>query len=83
MSTSFLKQRGKVVTRPELARRRKSNRDPFSTRLRFEPLEDRRLLSIIFSETFEGVFPGAWMVNDSQGRMWDDTNYKASGGSWS
>jgi hypothetical protein len=35
-----------LMPRPGIPRRGKSNRDPFSIRLRFESLEDRRLLSL-------------------------------------
>ena len=50
----------------------------------FEALEPRLLLSTtILSEGFEGVFPGAWSVNTSQGRNWDDTSRRAYTGGWS
>ncbi|MBN2578525.1 MAG: hypothetical protein JXB10_05990 [Pirellulales bacterium] len=41
--------------------RKKPRRDPFSLKLRFEPLEDRRLLSTIYSANFD-VNPG-WMTS--------------------
>jgi hypothetical protein len=43
---------------------------------------------VVFSETFEGAFPGtAWTVGDSNSGngydYWDDTSYRAHLGSWS
>lgn len=44
--------------------------------------------SVVFSETFEGTFPGDnWWVGDanpsSDSDYWDDTSYRAASGSWS
>lgn len=53
-------------------------------RPRLEELEPILVPAVIFSESFEGAFPGGnWGVNTSQGRTWDDVNYKARSGSWS
>jgi hypothetical protein len=43
-----------------------------------ESLESRRLLTVIFSEDFEGPFPGAWVVTDENGedRLWGDNRAK-------
>lgn len=41
----------------------------------------------IFSESFEGAFPGSWIVGDSNGNSgndyWKDVSYKSNSGSWS
>ena len=51
-----------------------------------------RLLSslewnLLVYEDFEGIFPGAWILedlsNDGYERSWGDTNYKSQSGSWS
>ncbi len=48
-----------------------------------ESLESRQLLTNIFSEGFEGAFPGAnWTVVSSQGRGWDDNDNTFNSGSW-
>jgi hypothetical protein len=44
--------------------------------------------SVVFTETFEGAFPGDnWWVGDansgSGSDYWDDTSYRAASGSWS
>jgi len=62
------------------------------TSARFIPASDREykvvksepaaLASAIFSETFEGAFPGnSWNLYGSP--TWDDVNYDKHGGSWS
>jgi hypothetical protein len=44
-------------------------------------LEPRVLLSAtLLSEDFEGAFPGAWSVNSSFGRTWDETQHLAHAG---
>lgn len=49
-----------------------------------ENLENRTLLTNIFSEGFEGAFPGSsWTTASSQGRVWDDNLTRAHTGSWS
>jgi hypothetical protein len=54
------------------------------TRLRVEGLEQRDVPAVIFNEGFEGAFPGDnWSTNTSQGRTWEDVNYKAHSGGWS
>ncbi|TET90189.1 MAG: hypothetical protein E3J35_07335, partial [Methanomassiliicoccales archaeon] len=45
-------------------------------------------ISIVFSENFEGSFPGTkWWVGDTNSNSgydyWDDTSYRDHGGSWS
>ena len=53
----------------------------------FEPLEQRLLLSTtIFSDGFEGAFPGSWVVGNNSGittAKWGDNAAKAATGSWS
>jgi hypothetical protein len=44
--------------------------------------------SVVFTESFEGAFPGDnWWVGDANSGgasdYWDDTNFRAAGGSWS
>jgi len=47
----------------------------------FEPLEPRLLLSTtVFSEGFEGLFPGPWTTNLSQGRRWGESIYMSYDG---
>src|SRR5438874_11374190 len=52
-----------------------------------EHLEPRTLLATtIFSDGFEGVFPGSWIVGNNGGNLsaqWGDNNAKAATGSWS
>ncbi|MFH1924625.1 MAG: N-acetylmuramoyl-L-alanine amidase [Planctomycetota bacterium] len=85
MRRDSLKTRKRPARRFVAARNSRLRPGVYHRRLLCEVLEDRRLLSAtIFSEGFEGAFPGtAWTVNTSQSRMWDDTNYKAHTGSWS
>jgi clostripain len=66
--------------------RQKSSRNPFSIKLRFEPLEDRSLLSVtLLSEGFEGSFPSdnGWSVGDANSSgtaaYWDDVSSSFGG----
>ena len=74
---------GKRSKRPQPRQAKRSSLGR-QRRFRFEQLEERRLLTTVFSEGFEGAFPGAaWAVSPSQSRMWDDTTSTAHNGSWS
>jgi len=64
------------------------NRRPFllGRKLGYEPLEDRRLLTTVFSDGFEGAFPGSWVVGNNNSNTvakWGDNYAKAASGSWS
>lgn len=79
---------------PAMDRDPKPNPEP----LRVLPQDQRSLSGIegihapatqtLFSDGFEGAFPGSWTVFDDNGSTggdvyWDDTNYRAYAGSWS
>jgi hypothetical protein len=51
-----------------------------------ETLESRFLLATIFSDGFEGAFPGSWFVGNNNSNtvaQWGDNSYRAATGSWS
>src|SRR3954464_2904800 len=48
-----------------------------------EQLEDRRLLAVIYSDDFEGPFPGQWVVSSTgpnTSATWGDNQAKFSSG---
>jgi hypothetical protein len=53
----------------------------------FDTSNEKAAAVTVFTEDFEGVFPGSWYIGDvdanSGDDYWDDTSYKSYGGYWS